>query len=62
MINDKSPGNDELTKFNKTIWDEIIDLFYKSVKDAITKKSFVTTDIEKAFYILDHNFLILVMK
>ena len=55
MINDKSPGNDELTKeFNKTICDEIIDLFYKSVTAAKTKmelnisqKQTVTKIIEK---------------
>ena len=35
----KSPDNDGLTKeFCETFWDEIFDLFYKSVKDVKTKK------------------------
>ena len=37
--NKKSPCNDGLNKeFYRTFWDEIIDLFYKSVQDDETKK------------------------
>ena len=40
--NNKSPGNDGLTKeFYETFWDETINFFYKSVKDARTKKELV---------------------
>ena len=38
MVNNKSPGNDGLTKaFYETCLDKIIDLLYKSVKQAKTK-------------------------
>lgn len=38
MVNNKSPGNDGLTKaFYETCLDKIIDLLYKSVKYAKTK-------------------------
>ena len=39
MVNNKSPGNDGLTTgFYETFWDQIIDLFHKSVKDIKRKK------------------------
>ena len=39
MVNNKSPGNDGLTTgFYETFWDQIIDLFHKSVKDVKRKK------------------------
>ena len=39
MVNNKSLGNDGLTTgFYETFWDQIIDLFHKSVKDVKRKK------------------------
>lgn len=39
MVNNKSPGDDRLTKeYYETFWDESLSSFTKSVKDAKTKK------------------------
>ena len=54
MVNNKSPGNDGPTKeFYEACWDEIIDLFYKSVKGAEIKKELSVSQKQAAIRLIE---------
>ena len=56
VVNNKSPGNDGLTTgFYETFWDQIIDLFHKSVKDVKRKNKLNVSQKQAVIKLIEQN-------